>query len=92
MLGRIDTALTYITEGLDEDRMIWMLAAGKLHDGSMYNLSTAVHREMLSSGRFYSLGPVTRSCSMVKGARPRHLIGRAKATTPRSILGSPASW
>jgi len=57
MLGRIDTALTYITEGLDEDRMIWMLAAGKLHDGSMYNLSTAVYREMLSSGRFYSLGP-----------------------------------
>ena len=57
MLGRIDTALGYITGGLDEERLVWMLEAGKLHDASMYNLSNAVYREMLSSGRFYSLGP-----------------------------------
>ena len=57
MLGRIDTAIAYITEGLDDDRMTWLLEADKLHDASMYNLSTAVYREMVSSGRFYSLGP-----------------------------------
>lgn len=57
MLGRIDTAIAYITEGLDEERMIWMIEADKLFDGSLYNTSNAVYREMLSSGRFYSLGP-----------------------------------
>lgn len=57
MLGRIDTAIAYITEGLDEERMVWMLEAGELYDGSLYNMSNAVYREMLSSGRFYSLGP-----------------------------------
>jgi hypothetical protein len=57
MLGRIDTAIANITEGLDEERLIWMLEAGKLYDGSLYNMSNAVYREMLSSGRFYSLGP-----------------------------------
>lgn len=57
MLRRIDTAIAYITEGLDEERMFWMLEAGTLYDGSLYNMSNAVYREMLSSGRFYSLGP-----------------------------------
>jgi hypothetical protein len=57
MLGRIDTAIGYITEGLDEERLVWMLNTGLFHDGNMYNMSTAVYREMLSSGRFYSLGP-----------------------------------
>ncbi|MFZ1691804.1 MAG: DUF6090 family protein [Flavobacteriales bacterium] len=57
MLGRIDTAIGYIKEGLDEERLVWMLEADKLYDGSLYNTSNAVYREMLSSGRFYSLGP-----------------------------------
>jgi hypothetical protein len=57
MLARIDSALSFIATGLDENRMLWLLEAGKLHDGSMYNLSNAAYREMLSSGRFYSLGP-----------------------------------
>ena len=57
MLSRIDSALSYTAEGLDEARMIWLLENNHMHDGSMYNLSTAVYREMLSTGRFYSLGP-----------------------------------
>jgi len=56
-LARVDTAVAYIAEGLDEARMIWLLENHRLHDASMYNLSTAAYREMLSTGRFYSLGP-----------------------------------
>ena len=57
MLGRVDTAVAFITKGIDEERLAWMLEVGQFHDASMYNLSNAVYREMLSSGRFYSLGP-----------------------------------
>lgn len=59
ILARIDTGLTYINEGLDEVRMIWMLSQSTFFAGGRYNMSNSVYQEILSSGRFYSLGPDT---------------------------------
>lgn len=56
ILQRLDTAIVYINDGLNEEKLKWMLEEDKFFDGSMYNLSNAVYRELLSSGRFYALG------------------------------------
>ncbi|MCB0818923.1 MAG: hypothetical protein KDB77_15545, partial [Flavobacteriales bacterium] len=45
MLGRVDTAVAFITKGIDEERLAWMLEVGQFHDASMYNLSNAVYRD-----------------------------------------------
>ncbi len=56
VLAVIDTALSYVNDGLNEKKMLWILERPTLFAGGLYNLSNAVYREMLSSGRFNTLG------------------------------------
>ena len=56
-MTRQDTALSYLKAGLDEERMIWILSQSTFYAGGRYNMSSSVYQEILSSGRFYSLGP-----------------------------------
>jgi hypothetical protein len=56
MLMRIDTALSFINDELSEEQLVWLLETPYLYDASLYNLSSSVYKELLSSGRFYSLG------------------------------------
>lgn len=56
MLVRSDSALTRLHDGLSEEDMLWMLSHQYFYEGNEYNMSTSAYKEMLSSGRFYTLG------------------------------------
>ena len=55
-LAKIDTGLTYLNEGLNEERMAWIISKTRFFAQGRYNMSASVYKEILSSGRFYSLG------------------------------------
>ena len=56
-MAKLDTGLSYVNEGLDDERISWMLSKSTFYAGGRYNMSNSVYQEILSSGRFYSLGP-----------------------------------
>jgi hypothetical protein len=56
MLLTSDSALTRLNDGLSEEDMLWMLPHFHFYEGNVYNMSSSVYKEMLSTGRFYTLG------------------------------------
>jgi hypothetical protein len=57
ILARIDTGLIYVNEGLDKERITWILSKSSFYVSGRYNMSSSVYHEILNSGHFYSLGP-----------------------------------
>ena len=58
VLANADTALHFMTSGLDTSRIVWMLKTPQLW-AFQYNLHSSVYQEMISTGRLYSLEPDT---------------------------------
>ncbi len=56
MLMCSDSALSRFDDGLSSEDMLWMLSHNYFYQGNVYNMSSSVYKEMLSTGRFYTLG------------------------------------
>ncbi|MGB0916567.1 MAG: DUF6090 family protein [Flavobacteriales bacterium] len=56
VLANADTALHYMTSGLDTSRIVWMLET-RQWSAFRFNLHSSVYQEMISTGRLYTLEP-----------------------------------
>jgi uncharacterized protein YqcC (DUF446 family) len=56
VLANADTALHYMTSGLDTSRIVWMLETRQWF-AFKFNLHSSVYEEMISTGRLYTLEP-----------------------------------